>query len=75
MKRESTRINIQVPNELLELVDVAARSLNLSRSAWVCMAVSRQLQSESLINALPEFISLIKAEQSKQLLQDSSEQE
>ena len=61
------RINIQITDSLLEKVDEYAENLNLSRSAFVSMAISKYIQQEQLLEMFPEFVKMVKAEQAKQL--------
>lgn len=61
------RINIQITDSLLEKVDEYAENLNLSRSAYVSMALSKYMQQEQMLDILPEMMKLVKAEQAKQL--------
>ena len=61
-----TRANIQFSDKLLADIDKMAENLNLSRSAFVNMAVSKYMQQEKIMNVLPEFVELAKKEQAKQ---------
>jgi len=61
------RVNLQMTENLLEKVDEYSESLNLSRSAFVSMAISKYIQQEQLLEMFPEFVKMVKAEQEKQL--------
>lgn len=63
------RINLSIPDELLKRVDESAKKLNMNRSAFVSMSITRQLESEQIINNLPSMLETFNnaIEESKQL--------
>jgi len=61
------RINLNIPDELVKTIDKKAKSLNLNRTAYVVMTLSKYLQQEDLMDVFPEFVKMVKAEQAKQL--------
>ena len=61
------RINIQITDSLLEKVDEYSENLNLSRSSFISMALSKYMQQEQLLEILPEMMKMAKEERLKQL--------
>lgn len=57
------RVNINMSEELVQEIDKRAKSLYLSRSAFISMAISQKLQSDDLVKNLP-----ILMEQQQQLI-------
>lgn len=54
------RINLVMPDELVSQIDVLSKSLNISRSAYICMACSQKIQENSVISALPDMVKFLK---------------
>lgn len=52
------RVNLYMPFDILEKVDARCEKLCISRSAYVALALSRQLESENIANNLPELLSV-----------------
>lgn len=50
------RINITLNDELLKEVDTMATKLNVSRSAYIAFALSQKLQSDKLIETMPQMM-------------------
>lgn len=65
------RVNLVVPDDLVEKVDRAAKALNISRSAYICIAMSQKVQQDDMLYALPEMIDYFKSVQSDKTLGDS----
>lgn len=61
------RININIPDELVKTIDKKAKTLNLNRTAYIVMTLSKYMQQENIMDTLPEFVKMVKAEQAKQL--------
>ena len=59
------RINLNIPDELVKTIDKKAKSLNLNRTAYVVMTLSRYFQQEDLMDTFPEFVKMVKAEQAR----------
>lgn len=49
------RININVPDDLVKKVDEKAKQMFVSRSAYISMAMSQKVQSDDLLDVLPEM--------------------
>lgn len=56
------RVNLQFPDVLLKEIDKQAETLNLNRTAYVCMAVSRFIQQDKILDTLPDLLELVKKE-------------
>lgn len=50
------KININVSDDLLKRIDDKAKSLNITRTAYICMSVSNQLNQDSMIDMLPKIL-------------------
>ena len=50
------RVNYICPDDLLAKVDERAKQLSMTRTAYINMAVSRQLEYEDMIKNLPAMI-------------------
>lgn len=53
------RINYNCPDELLAKIDTRAKELSMNRSAYMNMAIARQLESEELMKNLPRLIATV----------------
>lgn len=64
------RININISEELLAQIDEKAKALYISRSAYIATALSQKLQSDKLMDNMPEIMQTmkeaVKLEKSKQ---------
>lgn len=49
------KLNINFPEDLLKKVDERAQQLYITRTAYIIMAVTQKLQSDDVVDALPEF--------------------
>lgn len=58
------RVNLIMPDELVASLDNAAKALNISRTAYICMAVSQKIQQDNMMAALPDMLELMKIAQS-----------
>lgn len=61
------RINIQITDSLLEKLDECSENLNLSRSAYISMALSKYIQQEQMLDILPEMMKLAREQQAKEI--------
>lgn len=50
------RVNITMPMELLEKVDMAADAMHLSRSSYIAVAVSQKIQQDEMMKQLPYLV-------------------
>ena len=53
------RINITLSDELLPLIDEKAKQLHVSRSAYIAVCVTRQMQMDEMATQLPNMIELM----------------
>lgn len=65
------RININMPDDLVKKVDERAKQMFVSRSAYISMAMSQKVQSDDLLDVLPEMRS--KLNQLAESLQDKKD--
>lgn len=64
-KRESMRLNINVPQELIDRVDNYAESLSINRTSAVCVLLSMALDSQKMMNSIDELVKMAKSEKKK----------
>ena len=57
-KENATRVNMYLPNDILARVDARCDELCLSRSAYVVMALNRQMEADDMSKNLPELLSV-----------------
>ena len=50
------RLNMNVPDDLLAKIDDRARTLGVNRSAYMCMCIARQIETEEMAISLPQMI-------------------
>lgn len=55
------RVNMNIPDELVKHIDEQAKSLNISRSAYVVMTMSQKVQSDIILNSMPDLKRAISA--------------
>lgn len=71
------RVNINLSEELLNQIDEKARALYISRSAYIATALSQKLQSDKMMDNIPEIMQTMKEavliEKEKALLFDETE--
>lgn len=59
------RVNLIMPDDLVVAIDAQAKKLGVSRSAYMVMSLSQKVQSEKVIDTMPELQSFITAMQAK----------
>lgn len=52
------KVSLNIPDELLVRIDEQAKSLSLSRSAYVSMTVTKAIQTEKILNSLPKVMEM-----------------
>lgn len=71
------RVNINLSEELLNQIDEKARALYISRSAYIAASLSQKLQSDKMMDNMPEIMQTMKEavriEKEKALLFDETE--
>ena len=67
MKR---RVNVMMDEKTLMELDRIAESYSLSRSSAISLAVAKYVQQEIIMDTLPEFVRLAKAEQQPKKMKD-----
>lgn len=58
VKNNAQRINISIPNAVLEQLDKVTESIGLSRSAYITIAVSQKMNTDTMIANLPQLMDL-----------------
>ena len=54
------RVNINLSEELLNQIDEKARALYISRSAYIATVLSQKLQSDKMMDNMPEIMQMMK---------------
>ena len=60
MSAKTTRVNIQIPNDLLTVIDRKADELYLSRSAYIVSTLAQYLSGLNAISAMFELSGVMK---------------
>lgn len=60
MSAKTTRVNIQIPNDLLTVIDRKADELYLSRSAYIVSTLAQYLNGLNAISAMSELSGVMK---------------
>lgn len=55
------RINITLDKELIEKIDSEASKKYVSRSAYIAFAVSQKIQSDNMLDNMPELLQALKS--------------
>ena len=63
MGANNMRVNINISDDLLKQIDEKAKSLFVSRSAYITLALVQKLQSDSVIDSMPTLVDLAKKAQ------------
>jgi len=61
------RVNVMMDEKTLAELDRIAAAYSLSRSSAISLAVAKYVQQENIMDTLPEFVRMARAEQEKQL--------
>lgn len=62
-KPEVTRINLNMPNDLLVKVDGYANKMNVNRTSAICVLLNMALDSQKAVSDIAELLKLIQNEQ------------
>jgi len=54
------RVNINLPEELVKIIDLKAKALYLSRSGFIASVMSQKIDADELLQRLPELQELVK---------------
>ena len=54
------RLGINLPDELVAQIDERAKALYISRSAYIATALSQKLQSDKMLDNMPELMQTMK---------------
>lgn len=55
------RININMDEELVKKIDEIASKMYVSRSAYIAFAVSQKIQSDKMLDNMPELVLTMKS--------------
>lgn len=55
------RINITMDEELVKTIDEIASKMYVSRSAYIAFAVSQKIQSDKMLDNMPELVQTMKS--------------
>lgn len=54
--RRAKRVTITVPADLIDNLDAAANAMNLTRSAYIAVAVTQKIQQDEMMKNLPYLV-------------------
>lgn len=66
---EIKRVNVNLPNDLIDQVDSYAGRMNINRTSAICVLLSQALKQEELISRFPDMLNLLKDAKAKGLLE------
>ena len=55
------RVNINLDEELVKKIDEVASKMYVSRSAYIAFAVSQKIQTDKMLDNMPELLQTIKS--------------
>lgn len=64
-KKEIMRLNINVPQDLIDRVDEYADNLSINRTSAVCVLLSQALDGQKVVSDLGQLLKYVQEEQSK----------
>lgn len=65
---EIKRVNVNLPNDLIDQVDGYATRMNINRTSAICVLLSQALKQEEAISRFPDMLDLLKDAKVKGLL-------
>ncbi len=65
---EIKRVNINLPNDLIDQVDSYADKMNINRTSAICVLLSQALKQEEVMSKFPDMINLLKDARNQGLL-------
>ena len=54
------RVNMVIPDDLLEKIDAKAKSLYISRTAFVITTLAQKLKEDNLVEQMPDMVDIMK---------------
>lgn len=54
------RVNMVIPDDLLEKIDAKAKSLYVSRTAFVITTLAQKLKEDSVLEKMPDMVDIMK---------------
>lgn len=65
---EIKRVNVNLPNDLINQVDDYADKMNINRTSAICVLLSQALKQEEVMSKLPDMITILKDAKNQGLL-------
>ena len=62
---KTKRVTFTIPFDLLNKLDEAAEAINLSRSAYIAVAVTEKMQKDEMMKQLPYLVHKLQAEEGR----------
>lgn len=62
---KAKRVTFTIPEDLLKQLDEAAATINLTRSAYIAVAVSQKIQQDEMMKNLPYLVHKLQAEEKR----------
>lgn len=62
---KAKRVNITLPEDLIEALDKAADDINLNRSAYIAVAISLKMQQDEMMKQLPLIMQKLQSEEAE----------
>lgn len=57
--QNAIRLNISLPSDLVESVDKVCNEIGCARSVYIAIALRSKLNSDAMIDKMPEMVSMI----------------
>lgn len=58
-------VNVSLPAEVIERLDIESKKLGLNRSAYVSMTLNKMWQQDDVVRLMPEMLEAVKTLQPK----------
>lgn len=57
--QKAVRLNISLPSDLVESVDKVCNEISCTRSAYIAIALRAKLNSDAMMEKMPEMVSMM----------------
>lgn len=54
------RVSISLPDDMMKKIDSNAKKLSLSRSAYIAMVLTKAIQQDEVVAALPDMLAFVR---------------
>lgn len=68
--KNAVRLNISLPSELVESVDKVCKEIGCARSVYIAIALRSKLNSDAMMEKMPEMVSMMHEMMSMATLMD-----